>query len=492
MLGTIGKGALLMVLFKLADRSLGLVSTIVLARLLLPADFGLVAMATTIIALVELASAFNFEVALIQRQNPTREHYDTAWTMNVLLGLGCGSTMILLAYPAALFYSEPRLNWVIVVLAVAWFAQSLENIGVVDFRRGLDFAREFRFLASKRVIAFACTMVLAFLFRNYWALVFGTLIGRFGGLLLSYLMSPFRPRFTLARSRDLVAFSKWLPLTSALSFAQARLSHFFIGKMDGPVSLGVYAIGAELANLPTTEIVAPINRAVLPGLARIADDRAQMNNGFLAITAAISAVALPASIGVATVAEPMVRVVLGTKWLDAVPIIQILAYSGAVTAVASHNFSAYLALGRPGMTAVIGALRVALLIPLMLVLPRYLGLGGFAYAELTSMAVAFVASCALLFPILGLRLTSYVGILWRPLLAGAAMGIVTSSVLHATSLASAAPILQLAVAIPVGVVVYGALMLMLWILCGKPSGIESLVLQRTRACVLACARRDRV
>ena len=101
----IAKGAALMVLMKLLERSLGIVSTLVLARLLVPADFGLVAMAMSVVALIELASAFSLDVLLIQRSNPTRDHYDTAWTFNLLMGVGCGLAIALLAHPAAVFYA---------------------------------------------------------------------------------------------------------------------------------------------------------------------------------------------------------------------------------------------------------------------------------------------------------------------------------------------------------------------------------------------------
>src|SRR5215510_14071866 len=113
------KGAAWMVSFKLLDRALGLLSTLILARLLVPADFGLVAMATSIIAALALLGAFSFDVSLIQNPDTQRRHFDTAWTFNVFFGLFCGVLLALLAYPAAAFYREPRLESVMYVLALA-------------------------------------------------------------------------------------------------------------------------------------------------------------------------------------------------------------------------------------------------------------------------------------------------------------------------------------------------------------------------------------
>src|SRR5512134_3908634 len=178
-----------MVLFKLGERSLGLVSTLILARLLVPGDFGLVAMAMSVIGIVELASAFSFEVALIQKDRPERRHYDTAWTLNVMLGAVCALITALLAYPAAAFYGEDRLMPVMLVLAVAWLAASFENVGTVDFRRTMNFSKEFAFLTSKKLVSFVVTVSLAFALQSYWALVAGAVVGRFTGLVLSFVMS---------------------------------------------------------------------------------------------------------------------------------------------------------------------------------------------------------------------------------------------------------------------------------------------------------------
>src|SRR5262245_27387881 len=106
-----------MALLRLSERGLGLISTVVLARLLVPEDFGLTAMAMSLIALLQLLDAFNFDIALIQNQKAERRHFDTAWTSNVLLGVISAVVIFLLAGPTAAFYGEPRLKAVVEVLA---------------------------------------------------------------------------------------------------------------------------------------------------------------------------------------------------------------------------------------------------------------------------------------------------------------------------------------------------------------------------------------
>src|SRR5690348_5218416 len=134
----IGKGAIWMLLFRLFDRIVGIASTLILARLLVPEDFGLVAMATSVIALIELATAFGFDVVLIQLQNPERRHFDTAWTLTIMLYCGCAILIGLFAIPAAAFYKDPRLVNVLFVIGAGWVLRGFENSAIVEFRRKMD------------------------------------------------------------------------------------------------------------------------------------------------------------------------------------------------------------------------------------------------------------------------------------------------------------------------------------------------------------------
>ena len=155
---------------RIVSNLLGVVSTLVLARLLTPADFGLVALATAVLGVLELLRLFGFDSALIQNRAATHEHYNTAWTFNILLGGLVAAALVIVAPAAAAFYAEPRLFGVLLCLALATFVQGFENVGVIAFRRDLELHREFNLLLLKRVVVFAVTIPLAFALRNYWAL----------------------------------------------------------------------------------------------------------------------------------------------------------------------------------------------------------------------------------------------------------------------------------------------------------------------------------
>ena len=136
--------------FRLAQRGIGLLSTVVLARLLVPEDFGLVAMAMAIYGLVDLLSQFGFDTALIHKQDADRRHYDTAWTLNLVFRTLCGLLLIIAAPLGASLLEEPRLEAVIYVIAIVSLVQGFENIGIVAFRKDFHFNMEFHFRIAKK------------------------------------------------------------------------------------------------------------------------------------------------------------------------------------------------------------------------------------------------------------------------------------------------------------------------------------------------------
>jgi O-antigen/teichoic acid export membrane protein len=474
------RGAAWMVLSRLVDRSVGIVSTLLLARLLVPADFGLVAMALSVIAIIELATAFSFEIALIQKDDPQRAHYDTAWTLNILIALGGACLTAALAHPTATFYGEPRLPPVMYCIAAGWLIAGFENIGTVNFRRSMDFWSEFRLMAAKRIITFTVTIGAAILFRSYWALVVGTVAGRIVGVVLSYAMQPYRPRFALVHARELFSFSGWLLVNNMAGVVLGRLPHFVVGRVFGAQTLGAYTIGSEIAQLAHTELVAPINRAMFPGYARLVNDLDNFRRVCTDATGAILLVVLPASFGIAIFAEPIVRVLLGVQWRDAAPVIQVLAFAGAVSAVTSNNVAAYLALGRPQLTTLILIARLVLFVTMIALLP----LAGrpimVAWAELVAALASLLVSLPILCRALRLRARDYFASAWRPLLASVATAATVHTLLRigGPDLALADAAAELLLGLPCAAVLYLGALWLLWRVAGSPPSIEAAIGRR--------------
>ena len=468
-------GAAWLVLFRVLERAIGLVSTLFLARLLVPADFGLVAMAISVLAALELLTSFSFGLALIQNQNATRRHYDTAWSFAVMFGIANALAMCAIASLAATFFAEPRVELLLYVLALCPLMQGFDNIGVIAFQKDLELHKEFWFGLTKKLVGFTVTVSLAFVLQNYWALVAGTIATRITSLVLSYRLHPYRPKFSLAAAAELFHFSKWLLLNNLLIFLNNRGTDFVIGRISGARALGLYSVSFEFANLPTTELLFPISRAVFPGYARLAGDLEQLRRAFVQVIGMVALLTVPAGAGIGLVAEPLVQFLLGPNWLDAVPLIQVLALFGVFRSLQGPMGPMYLALGKPRIIAVLQCFQLVIAISLMLVLVPRLGPIGAAWAILAGASAAMTCNYAMVLRQLTLPFAHLLAVIWRPVLAASVMAvtlIVFASSAWPAMTGVGAATMRLAAMIALGALVYFVTIVACWNLAGKPRGSE--------------------
>jgi O-antigen/teichoic acid export membrane protein len=475
------RGAGWMLLFQLLDRVLGLTSMLLLVHLLSPADFGIIAMAISFIAMGELLSMFRFDLALIQHQNVTDEHYYSAWTCNVLLGCAITALLLALAWPAAQFYHQPEVFEVLCALAFGPLLASVENIGVVRFRVHLQFRKEFFFRTSRRLISFVVALPLAFMLRDYWALVAAILVTKLGSSLLSYLAHDFRPRLCLTKASELFGFSKWMLFNNTIAFFKEHATDFVIGRFHGPAALGLYDISHEISSLPTADLSAPINRALIPGYARLgAGD--ELRSAYATAMSSLTLIALPAAAGIFAVAPFLVPVALGNAWLGATPLLEILAFNGAVVLFHSSIGAALIAKGYPRDVARVNTYYVLLLLTLLAVLAPNYGTVGVAYAVVGAAVVMTPAFLSIIKRRLGVDVGIFARAVVRPLLASVLMLLVVRGVLPAyessMSLERAAALLAGGVAL--GVVVYAGTIGLLWVMMGRPVGVEHKLFQHIR------------
>jgi PST family polysaccharide transporter len=472
-------GSFWMMAVNLFQRGVGVISTIVLARLLPPEDFGLVAMATVIMAFLQALTQFGFDVALIQKQDASREHYDTAWTYSVLFGITSGSVLAALAWPAAGFYDEPRIIPIMLVFAVTVFMQGFQNIGVVRFRKDLEFRREFNFLTTVKMCSFVVTITIAIIWRNYWALVIGTLTGSVVTVVLSYVLHDFRPRFSIAKTKELFSFSVWMFLNNVLFFLRTRGADLIVGRILGPRSLGLFTVGNEIANLPTNELIAPINRAIFPGYSKIANDKFRLRAAFLNVISIIAMVALPTAVGIAVVSDMAIPLFLGKNWVDAIPIVEVLAMVGLVTSLHSNTGIAYIALGRPYIHVFLQAGATLILFPLVIFVAPEGGIFSVACAYLIANSVSFFLNIFIASHLMEIPVPRLAAAVIRPGLAALVM-FWCVKMFKPVFPVDAFLSVQLVSSMALGALVFIGTVLVLWVFAGRPDGAEVFVLDTAK------------
>jgi lipopolysaccharide exporter len=478
----VAAGAVWAMLYKLVERSLGFVSTLILARVLMPADFGLVAIATSFVAMLELLRMFGFDMALIQLPRITRDHADTAWTFAAVLGLGIATLLLVLAPFIADFYDDQRLKPVLWALSLSAAFNGLESNGPVLLRKELNWRKDFLFQATRKVASVIFTIPLAFIWRNYWALVVGIVAGRFASLVVSFAISPQRPRFCLSARADLWSFSKWVFVNNMLQFLQDRLPNLVMGRLASAASVGYFGIAKDISTIPTLELTAPINRAAFPGYAKIAQNRDRLASAFLKLLGVIAMLALPAGIGVAACADLIVAVFLGHRWAPAVTAVQLLGIYGALRGLQSNANAVYLSIGRPRLQSVMMIVFLSILIPGLFVFTPRFGQDGAALACLLGALVAVPVNLVNVCRCLDIRFTRLLAVLWRPLLASLVMGAAVLALNEILSTRLDWPtVARLAACVVTGGILQTTLVSVFWLVGGRPDGAERWLLEHGRA-----------
>lgn len=487
------KGAAWMVLVKILRRGIGVLSTIILARLLLPEDFGLIALAQIALGLLEAMSEFGFDNALIRKQTNERKYYDTVWTLQLIRSCTVAAVTVALAVPAAAFFDEPRLEAVLYVVAFATAIAGLENVGIVDFRKNLLFHKEFIFTAAVRFTAFAVTIVLAVIWRDYWALVIGMVAARLIRVILSYILHPYRPKLSLVVWGEIMRFSKWLMLNSMIRFVVERSDMIFLGRLSGAHVLGFYSVARDISDLPTSALVAPIRRAVFPGYAKIKDDRAALTESFVETFSLILMLGAPIALVIWVTADPLVRLFLGPAWLDSIPLIEVLALFGLASICGANCGPLCLAVNKPHYNSISLVIRLSIVMPLLYFSIKEYGPIGAAWSVTIAVFLARMVVVSLVLNLLQIGPARLLAALWRIAFACAAMVFAVRAVVSASPNGHdiVSLFITLLAAACTGLVVYSIILFGLWRLSGAPAGAERNVLDLIQDKIVKRNRRAR-
>ncbi len=464
------KGALWMVFLRWSMKVLGFFNVIILARILAPEDFGLIAMAMILIGLITTITDGNFDHSLLRKAGRSEEEYHTAWTAQILAG-GLATLIIFALTPLLVaFFDEPRLYTVCFIAGLRPAIQGFENIGQVEFRRDFHFRTEFRYWITRQVMTIAIGLTLAFTLRNYLALALVMPLAALAAVGLSYRMSAFRPKFRLQGISDIISFSKWYALLDTVRFAGDKADELVVGRITSPLTLGHYYMASDIATMPTREITMPLDRALIPTLAHIAHDQQKMRESFAQSLAAVVTVCLALGVGLHFVSTDFVTVVLGAQWLPAIPFFEWLALYGAFSAITISTQSFFVVSEKLKVYATCYVVYMVTLIAALIITAMIIGITGIAPVRTFWMLglLAVILCSAIATGLTTVR--DITRLAWRPLIATAVMSFGLAQVQSGLATHT---LMTLVIQILVGAGLYIGSLWLLWAARGRPPGIES-------------------
>ena len=328
--------------------SLMLASQLILARLLLPGDFGLVAMATPVIGFVQVVADLGLTQAVVSRPRLALSQLNAFFWINLGLSVLLGIVAALLGPVMTWLFGEPRVGGIVVACA------ALIVVSGVGTLQGALLNRQLRFgiIGLVEVVSLLAMVVVstvsAWMGWGYWSLVFAQAATTVTTTALYWVFSSWRPRLPSIdpSAWSLVRFGSNITVSNLAGYLNMTLDNVMVGAVLGRVTLGLYDRAWKLAVQPLSQIQAPFNRVAIPALSRVAHAPERYRSAFLQMAQAMLVVVTPATLFAAIYARPLIAFLLGDRWLPAAPIFAWLGFGAAIIPVNSAIFWLFVSQGR--------------------------------------------------------------------------------------------------------------------------------------------------
>ncbi len=441
------------------SRGLGFLRTIILARLLMPADFGLVGVALLAISTLDFLSQTGFHPALVQKKDCSRSHMDTAWTVMGIRGLVLFMILFLSAPMISRFFDMPALDLLIRVISISVVLMGFRNVGIVLFQKDLQFEKQFKYQISGTLVDIIVSIYLAFYLRNVWALVWGGLAGNITRFCMSYWLSGYRPRIAVdwSKLKDLFLFGKWVLGVGIIYSLLIQVDSFSIGKILGPAELGYYQMAFLFASLPSSEISYVVTQVTFPAYTAIQDDPKRLRAAYIDVLRLTSLVSIPLGALIFVVAPEFTALFLGKKWEPIVICMQILVFSGISTSISSTSMPVFSAKGKPKYETYLQACTLTILIILVFPLTKLYGIHGTSIALLAAHITLTSLTLYVVGKLIDCQHIILFKILMFPFGTAVFMGMVVFYLKHLT--AGCAEAVQFAILVSAAILSYGTLVL---------------------------------
>lgn len=369
--------------------------TLLLARMLVPADFGLLGMAAVLSGFLGLLGELGLGAALVQRADLDEKHRSSAFWLSVGAGFVLALALALLAPAIAAFYREPRVMLVVQVLAVDFVIAPLRSVQTALLSRAMAFRALAVVEIASVLLSSAVGVGLALRGYGVWALVARQLCSSGVQTVALWLLSSWRPAFSVDRQalKELWRFSSHLLGFGVLNYWARKADDLMIGRVLGTGALGLYSRAYGLMMLPLTEITGVFGKVMFPMLSRIQHDKQRTKAIYLRALSAISLVTFPLMLVLMVASKPLVLVMYGEKWLGMVPTLQIYCVVGAYQSIATTVGWIYQSQGRTDWLLRWGIVASALIV-------AAIGIGvSFGSIEAVAIAYAGVNLVVLSYPL---------------------------------------------------------------------------------------------
>lgn len=377
------------------DYGLRTIVKLILARLLLPEDFGVLGFAILFTGMINIFSDLGMFAALVQRKDTELKpiDYDTAFWMGIAWGLFLALVLTFIITPISVnFFNEPLLKSILPALSISLILMPLYTIPVVKITRDMDFKRIVVPQNASQVASSAIAIAMAFMGFGVWSLVFQRLLGVVFLVIIHAITSTWRPqmRFSKVSFKNIFGFGIYTTGTSIFNYLTRNVDYLIIGKMLGAQSLGIYTLAYNVTYVIRGQIMNVTNKVFYPVYSKIQNDSVSIKRYYFKIIKNNCIIIYPIMVGLILLAKPLVLLGLGEKWVEAVIPIQFMAGAGLIHLLTSSNTILLRGIGKPKLEMILAIIKtIGITVPFIVLGVIYNGINGAAAALLAAKTVIF-------------------------------------------------------------------------------------------------------
>lgn len=433
--------------------------SVILARLLTPSEFGVVAVAMVVMVVAWQLTDLGTSAVIIQRERVDHVLVSSVFWFNLAVGAGLSAITLAGAGPLAAALGQPEAAPAIRLLAAVSILGAIGNMHHALLRRTMQFGRLATITIANALVNSVLGILLAFAGAGIWALVVGTVSGVATSTVAAWWFEKWRPsaRCSLGRLREVARFSIHFFWSNALAIIFDQLDKVIISRMLGAAPLGTYAVAQRTVLSPVQAVSGAVSTVSFSAFARGQDDPGRLRSGASRAAGVVALVVLPSMVGLAVLADQAVAVVYGPQWEAAVPVVRILAPVAAVQALLCVTASVMLAMGRSDWLYR-WALAHCLFGAAAMIVAAQWGLEGVSLALATVVAGLAPFEMLMALGLIGMRLSTYLRVLLPHVVITTAMAVAAWLVAEDVGRRGGGDAEQLLLGVAVGAVVHLGLM----------------------------------
>lgn len=400
---TVIRGVSWLSIFRVASRAIAFVRVIILARILIPAQFGVFGVAQLILTCIDILMETGVNVFLIQEKDKIDKYVNSAWVVSLLRGFIISATLYLGAPFIASFFNSPEAESVIHLAALVPFIKGFINPSIVRFQKDLQFQKEFWLRTVIFVIDSAVAVVFSFWLKSASGIVYGLIAGAITEVFLSWIFIKPTPIFSLDSGYFSKLFhrGKWVTASGILTYIFQNGDNIVTGKLLGITQLGFYQMAYSFSILPISEITDVFSKVAFPLYVKLSGDHEKLKSAFTKIVLVTVLLAIPVSLVLYLFSRELVVLLLGDKWLPVANVLSVLALFGLIRSIAISPFPLFLAVKKQHYVTITSLVSTAVLALSIFPLATRFGLVGVAYSVILASIASLPFSWYFTFKILG-------------------------------------------------------------------------------------------